>query len=301
MGKTGYFDICGVLPPLITPFTESGDVDFEAFGRNIERLNQTGLRGYLVLGSNGETPYIDERDKIELVRLCAKKTAPGRIIMAGTGLESTAATVELTRRAADAGAQCALVLTPSYYGGQMGDDAQIAYFTAVADQSPIPVLIYNVTKFTHVNISAAAVSRLSQHPNIIGMKDSSGNIAGLIGYMTAGLDPQFNLLVGTASAWYPALCIGIRGAVMALANCCPNECVQVQTLYDAGQREDALALYKRVFPVNACVTNALGVPALKYACDRLGFEGGLTRSPLLPLGKAQCAQVDAVLQKAGLL
>lgn len=297
----GYFDIHGVLPPLITPFSENGNVDFDAFGRNIERMNGAGLCGYLVLGSNGETPYIDEKDKIELVRLCAKKAAPGKLIMAGTGLESTSATVELTRRAADAGAQCALILTPSYYHDQMGDDAQIAYFTAVADQSPIPILIYNVTKFTHINISPAAVSRLSQHPNIIGMKDSSGNIAGLIGYMVAGLDPQFNLMVGTASAWYPALCIGVRGAVMALANCCPRECVQVQTLYEAGQYDEALALYKRMFPVNACVTGKLGVPALKYACGRLGFEGGAPKSPLLPLTEEQRGQVESILRTAQVL
>lgn len=296
-----YFDISGVLPPVITPFTRDGKVDFGAFGRNIERWNGFGLRGYLVLGSNGETPYIGEEDKIELIRICAQKAAPGRLIMAGTGLESTDATIELTRRAADAGAHCALVLTPSYYGEQMGDEALVAYFSAVADKSPIPILIYNVTKFTHVNISPAAVSRLSRHENIIGMKDSSGNIAGLIGYMTAGLDEQFNLMVGTASAWYPALCIGVRGAVMALANCCPGECVLVQRLYDQGRFDEALALYKRMFPVNACVTGKLGVPALKQACGRLGFEGGWPKSPLLPLTGAQRGQVDAALKKAGLL
>lgn len=296
-----YFDICGVLPPVITPFDADGRVDFDAFVRNIEKWNETGLRGYLVLGSNGETPYIGEEDKVRLIRACARRAAPDRLIMAGTGLESTDATVELTRRAADAGAHCALVLTPSYYGEQMGDDAQIAYFTAVADKSPIPILIYNVTKFTHVNLSPAAVSRLSGHENIIGMKDSSGNIAALIGYMTAGLDEQFNLMVGTASAWYPALCIGVRGAVMALANCCPNECVEVQRLFEQGRHDDALALYKRMFPVNACVTGQLGVPALKHACDRLGFEGGWPKSPLLPLNEAQRAQVDGVLKRARLL
>lgn len=297
----GYFDICGVLPPLITPFTRDGQVDFDAFERNIERMNPTGLCGYLVLGSNGETPYIDTEDKIRLVRACVRRAAPGKLVMAGTGLESTSATIELTKRAADAGAQCALVLTPSYYGEQMGDDAQTAYFSEVADQSPIPVLIYNVTKFTHVNISPAAVSKLSHHPNIIGMKDSSGNIAGLIAYMTHGLDEQFNLMVGTASAWYPALCIGVRASVMALANCCPRECVEVQSLYNAGRYGEALALYKRLFPVNACVTGKLGVPALKHACSCLGFEGGYPKSPLLPLQQAQREQVENVLRGARLI
>ncbi len=299
--KKNYFSIDGVLPPLITPFSSDGRVDFAAFERNIDIMNGAGLAGYLVLGSNGETPYIDDADKPQLVRRTAARAKSGMIIMAGTGLESTSATIELTRRCADAGAQCALVLTPNYYNEQMGDDAQIAYFSAVADASPIPVLIYNVTKFTHINISPAAVSKLSRHENIIGMKDSSGNIAQLISYMVSGLDPQFNLMVGTASAWYPALAIGVKGAVMALANCCPRECVEVQTLYNAGKLNESLELYKRMFPVNACVTGKLGVPALKYACDLLGFSGGESKRPLLPLSDAQRGQVAAILKTASLM
>ena len=221
--------------------------------------------------------------------------------MAGTGLESTSATIELTNKAADQGAQCALLLTPNYYGGAMGDEAQIAYFTEVADHTKIPILIYNVTKFTHINISPKAVSVLSHHPNIIGMKDSSGNISQMIGFMNEGIDPEFNLMVGTASAWYPALTIGVKGAVMALANCCPEECVQVQSLFDEGKYAESLALYKRVWPVNDAVTAKFGVAGLKYACNKLGYGGGYCRKPMLDVNEAKAAQIDAILQKAGLI
>lgn len=296
-----YFEIHGVLPPVVTPFTAEGKVDFDAFAQNIAQWNDTGVCGYLVLGSNGETPYLQEADKLELIRLAARHAASGKLIMAGTGMESTQATIELTKKAAEAGAHCALVLTPNYYGDQMGDDAQIAFFTEVADQSPIPILIYNVTKFTHVNLSPSAASVLSKHPNIIGMKDSSGNIAQLIAFMTQGLDPEFNLMVGTASAWYPALAIGVKASVMALANCCPRECVQVQQLFEKGEYQASLELYKRMFPVNACVTGKLGVPALKYSCDRLGYRGGAPCKPLLPLTPAQQQQVEAILKTAQLV
>lgn len=296
-----YFEIKGVIPPMITPFTKDGKVDFGKFTRNIEKWNDCGLAGYLVLGSNGETPYLNEQDKLELVKLTAKTAAPGKIIMAGTGLESTKETIELTNKAAALGATCALLLTPNYYVNQMGDDAQIAYFTDVADKSDIPILIYNVTKFTNINISPKAVSVLSKHPNIIGMKDSSGNVAQLMSFVTTGFASDFNLMVGTASAWYPSLAVGVKGGIHAAANCCPKECVKVQELYDAGKLDEAFALYKQLFVVNACVTGPLGVPALKYACDLLGFEGGEPSRPLLPLNDAQKKVVEDVLKKAEVL
>ena len=297
----GYFEIKGVLPPMITPFQADGAVDYEKFVANIEKWNHTGMAGYLVLGSNSETPYLTREEKLELVRLTVQHAAPGKIVMAGTGLESTSATIDLTNKAADLGAQCALVLTPNYYGGAMGDEAQIAYFTQVADHSKIPILIYNVTKFTHINISAKAVSVLSRHPNIIGMKDSSGNIPQMIGFMTEGVDPEFNLMVGTASAWYPALAIGIKGAIMALANCCPEECVQVQTLFEAGDVQASLELYQRVFPINDAVTAKFGVAGLKYACNQLGYGGGHCRKPLMDVTPAKMEQIDAILKKAQVL
>lgn len=198
-----YFKIKGVIPPMITPFKENGDADYEKFVRNIKKWNKTGLVGYLALGSNGETSYLTDEEKLKLVELTVQNASKDKFVMVGTGLESTKATIELTNKAADLGAKCALILTPNYYGGKMGDEAQIEYFEEVADKSKIPILIYNVTKFTHINISPKVVSILSKHLNIIGMKDSSGNLAQLISFMTAGLDKEFNLMVGTASAWYP--------------------------------------------------------------------------------------------------
>ena len=297
-----YFEIKGPMPPMITPFTADGKVDFLAFAQNIEKWNEYALTGYLVLGSNGESAYLSEEDKLELVRLTAKYASPGKLIMAGTGVESTSATVRLTNQAADLGAKCALLLTPAYYFDQMDDQAQLRYFTQVADQTNIPILIYNVTKYTHINISPAVVSELSHHPNIIGMKDSSGNTSQLMSFITKGLDPQFNLMVGTASAWYTAMTIGIRAGIMALANCCPQQCVDMYNLFCEGKYKESLELYTRMFPVNACVTGKLGVPALKYACTRLGFHGGYCCPPLSPtLSQEQQKQVEAILHKAELV
>lgn len=294
------FPIKGVMSPMITPFKENGDVDYEAFQFNLEKWNQTGLTGFLVAGSNSETPYLNETEKLKLTQLTVQTVEKSKLVLAGTGLESTRETIDLTNKAARLGAKAALLLTPNYYGDAMGDEAQLQYFSDVADQSDIPVMIYNVTKFTHINISPSVVSKLSHHPNILGMKDSSGNIAQLIKFQLSGLDPDFNLLVGTASAWNPALQIGVKASIMALANCCPQGCVEVQTLFEEGKQLESLDLYKRLYPVNEAVTAKYGVPGLKHACDRLGFKGGFTRKPLLNISDEQRGKIDEILNVAQL-
>jgi len=295
-----YFEIKGVIPPVITPFKENDEVDYEKFSTNIKKWNSKDLAGVLVLGSNGETAYLREEEKLELIKLAVENTGDDKIVMVGTGLESTKMTIELTNKAAKLGADCALLLTPNYYGGKMGDEAQLAYFKEVADNTEIPILIYNVTKFTHINISPKVVSELSKHKNIIGMKDSSGDVKQLIQFMNAGLDKDFNLLVGTASAWYPALAVGVKASVMALANCCPDECIEVQKLFEEGKNEESLELYKKMYPVNSAITGGYGISGLKYVCDELGFEGGFTRKPLLPLKDREKVELDSIIKKAEL-
>lgn len=296
-----FLKIKGVLPPMITPFTENGDLDLAAHQANVTKWNEVALAGYLVLGSNSEAAYLNEAEKIDLIKATVEVASKDKLIMAGTGMESTRETIHLTNLAAKAGAQCALLLTPNYYNSQMGDEAQINYFTDVANNVDIPILIYNVTKFTHINISPKAVEKLAKHPNIIGMKDSSGNIPNLVQYKSVVDFSEFNLMVGTASAWYPALDLGVEASIMALANCSPAECVEVQTLFDAGKRDEARALYERMFPVNHAVTATYGVPGLKHACNLLGYQGGYVRRPMLELDDAKKDAVKRILESAKVL
>lgn len=289
--------IKGVIPPMITPFKPNGDVDYEMFVRNIERWNRDELCGYLVLGSNSETVYLTEDEKLKLMELTVNYANSDRLILAGTGMESTKETISLTEKAAKMGVKAALILTPFYYGSKMNDEALIKYYTTVAENVSIPVLIYNVTKFTHVNISAEAVRVLSRHPNIIGMKDSSGDIPQLVKFK--GVVPEdFNLMVGTASAWYPALTLGVEAGIMALANCSPNECAKVQKLYDQDRYIEAKEEYQRLFPVNAAVTNTYGVAGLKHACTMLGYEGGFVREPLLELKSTEKDRIAEIISEA---
>ncbi len=290
--------LTGVIPPMITPFKENGDVDYDAFLHNLYKWNHSELYGYLVLGSNSETAYLNEQEKRKLIELTVSHAKSGRFIVAGTGMESTRATIELTNHAATLGANAALVLTPFYYISKMTDEVLITFFTDVADHSDIPILIYNVNKFTHINVSAHVVKILSQHPNIIGMKDSSGNVPQLIGYQKV-MSPGFNLMTGTAGIWYPALRLGVSAGILALANILPDECTRVQREFSAGNDQAAEALYRRFFPVNNAITATYGIAGLKYVADLMGYIGGYVRKPLLPLTESERQSLEKVLSETG--
>lgn len=290
------FRIKGVLPPIVTPFTESGDIDISSFIYNIERWNQDRLAGLLVNGSNSEAAYLDADERLELVKLTVKYCSPERHIMAGTGCESLRETIRFTKACADMGAQSALVLTPSYYGSAMTSPSLISFFSKLADASPIPILIYNVPKFTHVNIKADAIKELSCHPNIVGMKDSTGDVPQLVNFKRVA-GPTFQILVGTASAWFPALTLGLEAGIMALANCHPNECALVQEAWDRGDYLRARKIYEILFPVNTAVTATYGVPGLKFACETRGYKGGRVRSPLLEISSEDQNSISNILEK----
>jgi 4-hydroxy-2-oxoglutarate aldolase len=292
-------DLHGIFPPITTPFVD-GKVAYDKLVDNIAKWNKTGLAGYVAFGSNGEYVYLSEEEKLEVVRTVVQSAGPGMKVIAGTGCESTWQTIQLTNACAKLGAHAALVVTPFYYGGRMNEEALFRHFTAIAEASDIPILIYNVTKFTNINVSVALTARLSRHPNIIGIKDSNGNVSSL-GEMVNAVDKDFSVLVGTAGALFGALTLGAVGGVLALANVAPEACVRIQHLLKQGDLNAARQLQIRMLPVNTAVTATYGVPGLKAALDMLGYFGGEPRLPLLAASSKERAEIEAILRKAGLL
>ncbi len=290
----------GVLPPMMTPFREDGRVDYAMFERNIARWNKDRLAGFLVLGSNSEAAYLTEPEKIRLMKLTADNAKKGKVLIAGTGLESTLETLRMTEKAAGLGFSAALVLTPSYYVDQMTDEALIEHFTFLADRSPIPILIYNVPKYTHINVSVEVVRRLSCHPNIAGMKDSRGDMA-QIEMFVKNASHGFKVIVGSASVWYPSMRLGVTAGIVALSNFAGNQCAKIQSLFDAGEMQKAEALHNKILPVNTAVTATYGVAGLKYAATLAGYEGGHVRRPLRQLGEESKRAIRNILLEAEIL
>jgi 4-hydroxy-2-oxoglutarate aldolase len=293
------FDLHGIFPPIPTPFVD-GDIAYDKLASNIEKWSQTGLKGLVVMGSNGEYVYLSASEKRKLFEKAVEATPEHMQIIAGTGCESTAETIELTRDCAERGAHAALVVTPHYYGGRMSEAAMLAHFTAVADRSPIPIVLYNVPKFTHVNMTFGLVAQLSAHPNIVGIKDSTGSVIQL-GEFANHVDGDFSLLVGTAGALFGGLVIGCVGGVLALANVAPENCVNIYEHVKQGDYEAAKHLQLKMIPVNQAVTATYGVPGLKAAMDMLGYFGGDPRPPLLPSSEREKSEIRQILQRAGLL
>ena len=219
----------GVFPPITTPFV-NGEVAYDRLTENLERWNATDIKGYIVLGSNGEFPYLTIDEKLKVVEtVVTGAKAAGKVVIAGVSCESTAETAGLAKAAAGLGADFAIAVTPNYYKSKMTHEALVAYYTGVADASPIPVLIYNMPAYTGITVQPHTVAEISKHPNIAGMKDSAGAMA-LTGAYIKESAPDFGVMAGSASFAYPGLVMGCCGGVMALACCCPQECCQLYEL-----------------------------------------------------------------------
>jgi len=292
--------LAGVYPPITTPFDAGGEVDYAALKANVTRWNAYDLGGYVVLGSNGEAALLSEREKLRVLETVRRATAPGKLVIAGTGAESTRATISLTRQTAEAGADAVLVITPCFFDAAMTDGALVHHYRAVADASPLPVVLYNVPKFTHVDMAASTIARAGEHPNVIGVKDSSGNITKLADTVRLS-PPGFQVLAGSAGVFYPALAVGAVGGVLALANIAPQQCIDIWKLHAAGDHAGAAALQRRMVPVNAAITARYGVPGLKAALDMLGWRGGPVRSPLVELDEMARVDLRRTLIEGGVL
>jgi 4-hydroxy-2-oxoglutarate aldolase len=284
----------GIYTPIVTPFTESGDIDERGVIVNVDRYLASPLTGLVALGSNGEAAQLDDEEADRLIGVVRARVPRDRPLLVGTGRESTRATIAACRRAAAAGADAVMARTPSFYKPQMTSDAFVRHYTAVADATPVPLLLYNVTMYTGVNLQPDAVALLSEHPNIVGLKDSGNDMLQIADYLSRSA-AGFTVLAGAAPTLYSAAALGVHGAVLALAGIVPELCVELFGLVGAGRLAEARALQRRLMPLARAIGPIHGVPGLKAALDLLGLHGGTPRPPLRPVSTTVIESLRALL------
>jgi len=287
-------DLSGVYAALTTPFQADGSVGIRELKQNVQRYEATGLAGYAVQGSTGESVLLS-RTEWDSVLVAAKESAgPKKRLLAGTGVESTAETISRTKRAAELGYDAALVKTPYYYKPVYKPEVLIAHYRRVADASPIPVLLYSVPQFTGISLEAPEIAVLAEHPNIIGIKESSGHVQ-RVGEMVAAVPASFQILTGGAGVLLPSLVVGAKGAILALASALPEKCAELYELARRGELQAARELQKNLLRASKLIVSELGIAGVKFVMDQRGYHGGAPRLPLLPLADAAKRRVLELL------
>lgn len=290
----------GVFPPITTPFVNE-ELRYDKLTENVERFNKTAIKGYVVLGSNGEFPYLTFEEKAKVIETVSEAAKPaGKTVIAGVSCESAKESAELAVKAGEAGADYAIAVTPHYYKSKMTHEALVSYYTCLAERSPLPVLIYNMPAFTGISVQPKTIRELSKHPNIAGMKDSAGVFA-LTGAYISESDAAFGVLAGSASFLYPGLVEGCCGGVLALACAFPGICCQLYQLTLDGKHEEARALQLRLIAPNTAITSTYGIAGLKHAMELAGWFGGDVRVPLQPLRDEDREDIEHIMREAQLL
>ncbi|MDR3229806.1 MAG: dihydrodipicolinate synthase family protein [Synergistaceae bacterium] len=289
----------GVFAPIATPFGADGEIDFGKFAENLAKFDKTGLAGIVALGSNGEFTMLSHKEKLDLIQAVRKGISKDKILIAGTGCESLKETIELTKGAADRGADAALVINPCYYKRDLSDPTLEKFFTAVADASPVPTMIYNMPGNSGINLPSGLIVKLSAHNNIVGVKDSGGNIV-QISEILAGTPADFSVFAGSGSYLFATTALGGRGGTLAVANVAPDLCADMYALCAKGEHEKARKIQLDILQLNACVTSRYGIGGMKAAMDLVGFSGGKPRLPIQPAGEAAIADIRAQVEKLGL-
>ncbi|MFA5028056.1 MAG: dihydrodipicolinate synthase family protein [Candidatus Methylomirabilota bacterium] len=295
-----FVNMASVFPPIPTPFDADGELNLKALGENIDKWNKYPLGGYVVLGSNGEMPYLSETEKLKVFETARKHIPAGKLLLAGCGCESTHSSIALAKQAAKLGADVALFISPCYYKSKMDNAGLGDYYTRIADACPVPISMYNMPANTGVDLSVDLIVKMAQHPNIAAVKDSSGNVAKM-GEVVRSVRSDFQVIAGSAGFLYPALCVGAVGGVLALANIAPQQCCDILELFKQGKHAETKQLQLRMIAPNTAVTAGFGVPGLKAAMEMVGMYGGNPRSPMLPLAAEPTAKLKGILQSAGII
>jgi 4-hydroxy-2-oxoglutarate aldolase len=287
----------GVYAALTTPFV-GDDVSTDRMKENVSRLNATDLAGYLVLGSTGESVSLTDTESLALVDAVLEAAAPSKKILVGTARESTKATIDFTNALPARGLAAALVRPPSYYKTKMTREALEAHYLAVADASRLPVLVYNIPQNTGISLEPRLVVDLAPHPNIVGLKESSGSLA-FLAEVVREVPDRFHYFLGSGHVVYPGLAMGACGAILAVADAAPEICAGIFRLFKAEKKDEARKLQLDLVPLNKALMETYGIAGLKYAQDLRGFYGGPVRLPLLPVGDRAKQEIAALLEKAG--
>ena len=287
----------GIFPPVVTPFNRRGDVDEKQFRENLQKYTGTGLAGVVVAGSTGEALSLNEAERLRLVEIARGVVCPPELLLVGTGLESTRETIRLSREAIARGADALLVLPPHYYKPKMDAPALIAHFEGLAGKVKRPVILYSIPQFTGINMDVETIATLSRHPNIVGLKESSGNLA-FVKTILRHVTPGFRVLVGSVMILLDALRAGAAGAVLGQACFAPELCIGVYEAFGHGQTKTARELQQRLVPLAQKISLPFGVSGIKVALDLSGYHGGPPRSPLLPLSVELGQAVSAALREA---
>ncbi|HEX4379000.1 MAG TPA: dihydrodipicolinate synthase family protein [Candidatus Acidoferrum sp.] len=278
-------DLGGVYPALTTPYAADGEVSLADLKYNIERYNSTGVTGYVALGSTGESVLLSRTEMDDVLTTVRDAAGQGKRLIAGTGAESTQDTIERTKRAAEFGYHFALVKTPHYYKPAYKPEVLIAHYRRVADASPIPVLLYSVPIFTGVTLEAPEVAALAAHPNIVGIKESSGHVM-RVAEIVSACPADFQILTGSAGTMLAGLTVGAKGAILALGSALPEMCVALYDLYRNGEIDKARALQNTLLKAGKVIQSEHAIAGIKFAMDQRGYHGGVPRSPLVPLPDA---------------
>lgn len=287
-------DVSGIFPALTTPFAADGSVALDDLKFNIERYNNTALAGYVVIGSTGESTMLSRKETDAVLTAVKEVAGQDKKLVAGTGVESTAETIDRTKRAAELGYDLALVKTPYYYKPAYNPDTYIKHYWAVADASPIPILVYVVPVFTGVTLDISTIAAIAKHPNVIGIKDSTGDVR-RIGEMRNEIDPGFQILTGAAAVLLPCLTMGADGGILALASALPEKCAALYQLFSHGGYAEARELQLTLAKASKTLVAELSIPGVKYAMDAHGYRGGFPRLPIQPLHPEQKKRVTQLL------